>query len=233
MGTNEDLVSKLEWNNNIKNREEKEVLARKIASYVKNGDVVSFGSGTTSFLAVKEIGKRCRMEHLKITAIPTSEQISMLCDYLEIKTAELGDYKINWGFDGADEVDENNWLIKGLGGALYKEKRNLIQTPKVFILVDNTKIVSELGKKCPVPVECDMDKVEYVQTQLQKLGAVSCKIRTKVDSDEFFVSENRRYIVDAKFQKISMDLEKNINKIEGVLENGLFIGYDNIEIVTV
>ncbi len=60
MDTNEDLINKLEWNNNIKNKEEKEVLARKIASKVKDGDVISFGSGTTSFLAVKYIGKSCK-----------------------------------------------------------------------------------------------------------------------------------------------------------------------------
>ena len=84
MGTNEELIKKLDWNNNIKNKEEKEVLARKIASKVKDGDVISFGSGTTSFLAVKEIAKKCEEEKIKITAVVTSKQIELLCNYLNI-----------------------------------------------------------------------------------------------------------------------------------------------------
>ena len=231
MSTNEDLIKKLEWNNNIKNREEKEVLARKIASKVKNGDVISFGSGTTSFLAVKEIGKKCKEEGLSIIAVPTSEQIKQLCDYLNIKTAKLGEYKIDWGFDGADEVDKNNWLIKGLGGAMYREKMNLIQTPIVYILVDESKMVNYLGEKCSVPVECDLDKLEFVKNELLKLGAVKCEVR-KDNSNELFVTDNGKYIIDAKFEKIEQNLEQRINNINGVLENGLFINYKNIQIVT-
>lgn len=232
MNANEKLIENLEWNNNIKNKEEKEVLARKIASKVKDGDVISFGSGTTSFLAVKEIGKKCKNEGLKIVAVPTSRQIELLCKYLDIKTVKLGECKIDWGFDGADEVDDNNWMIKGLGGALYQEKMNLIKTPIVYILVDKSKFVQKLGEKCPVPVECNVDKVENVNNELINLGAVECNIRkNKYSNREPLITENGRYIIDAKFDKITDDLEKKINKINGVLENGLFIGYKNIKIM--
>ena len=232
MSTKEDLIKSLEWNNNIKNKEEKEVLARMIASKVKNGDVISFGSGTTSFLAVKEIGKKCKKEKMKIIAIPTSEQIQLLCEYLDIKTGSLGEYKINWGFDGADEVDENNSLIKGLGGALYKEKMNIRETPIVYILVDKSKMVSKLGEKCAVPVECEKDKVDDVILNLKKMGATECNIRKKKDLRDNFVTENGKYIVDARFKQITYDMEEKINSIDGVLENGLFIGYDNIKVLS-
>lgn len=232
MNTNENLIENLEWNNNIKNRAEKEVLARKIASKVNDGDVISFGSGTTSFLAVKEIAKRCKEEELNIIAIPTSNQINELCGYLGIKTAKLGDYLINWGFDGADEVDNNNWLIKGLGGAFYQEKMNLKECPVVYILVDNSKLVDKLGEKTPVPVECSMDKLDFVIDGLKALGALECKIRNKKDSSEKYITDNGNYVVDAKFDGISEDLEIYINNIDGVIENGLFIGYKNVEIVT-
>lgn len=233
MNTNEDLINKLEWNNNIKNKEEKEVLARTIASKVKDGDVISFGSGTTSFLAVKEIGRKCKEEGLSIIAIPTSNQIELLCNYLGIKTAKLGEYEIDWGFDGADEVDGCNWLIKGLGGAMYKEKLNIKQTPIMYILVDSSKIVKELGKKCPVPVECDTDKVEEVEEKLVGLGAYQCDIRKDKQTGENFMTDNNRYIIDAWFDEIYEELEEEINKIDGVLENGLFINYENIEIIKV
>lgn len=183
-------------------------------------------------MAVKEIGKKCKEEHLQIIAIPTSEQIKLLCDYLDIKTAKLGEYKIDWGFDGADEVDKNNWLIKGLGGALYKEKMNINQTPIVYILVDKSKMVENLGEKCPVPVECDIDKVEDVKKELQNLGSIKCVVR-KQNCEEFLVTENGKYIIDTKFNEITGDLEKKINAIHGVLDNGLFIDYGNIEVLSV
>ena len=228
MNANEKLIENLEWNNNIKNKEEKEVLAREIASKVKDGDVISFGSGTTSFLAVKEIGKRCKNEGLKIVAVPTSRQIELLCNYLDIKTVKFGECKIDWGFDGADEVDENNWMIKGLGGALYQEKMNIKETPKVYILVDKSKLVKNLGEKCPVPVECDIECCDYVKNELMKIGAVKCECRKNINTNEMFITDNEKYIIDAKFKKIDKDLENKINQIEGVLENGLFIEYKNI-----
>lgn len=232
METKESLIENLEWNNNIKNKEEKEVLARKIASKIKDGDVISFGSGTTSFLTVKEIAKKCEKENLHIIAITTSNQIEQLCNYLQIPTAKLGDYKINWGFDGADEVDPNNWLIKGLGGAMYKEKLNIKQTPKMYILVDSSKLVTKLGEKCAVPVECDKAKVDYVIEELKRIGATCCKIRLKKDSTELFITDNNNVIVDAKFDNIEQDYENRINSIDGVIENGLFIGYQNIEVIS-
>lgn len=231
MSTNEDLISELEWNNNIKNKEEKEVLARKIASKVKDGDVISFGSGTTSFLAVKEIGKRCKEEGLRIIAIPTSNQIELLCNYLGIQTAKLGEYKIDWGFDGADEVDKNNWLIKGLGGALYREKMNLKQTPIVYILVDKSKLVERLGEECAVPVECEINKVDVVSEKLRKIGAFDFKIRKEKNNDNNYITDNGNYIIDAKFKIIDENMEDRINQIDGVLENGLFINYRNIEVI--
>lgn len=232
MTSKDNLIQNLEWNNNIENKEEKEVLARKIASKVKNGDVISFGSGTTSFLAAKEIAKRCKEENLEITAIPTSNQIQLLCDYLKIKTVKLGEKEINWGFDGADEVDKKGWLIKGKGAALYKEKMNILKTPIVYILVDKSKFVENLGDKCLVPIECDIDKVEKVICELEKLGAIQCIIRKQKDCNDNFITENKKNIIDVKFKKITNDMEEKIRNIDGVLESGLFINYKNIEVIT-
>lgn len=233
MSTKEDLIKNLEWNNNIKNKEEKEVLARKIASKVKDGDVISFGSGTTSFLAVKEIANKCEKEKLDITAVPTSNQIELLCNYLNIKTCKLGEKKIDWGFDGADEVNKDNWLIKGLGGAFYKEKMNLKETPIVYILVDKSKLVNKLGEKCAIPIECDIDKIEFVKKELIKIGAIELNVRKRINSDDIYITDNGRYIIDAKFKDVNENLERKINQIDGVIENGLFINYDNIEIIMI
>lgn len=150
---------------------------------------------------------------------------------MDIKTAKLGEYEINWGFDGADEVDKNNWLIKGQGAAMYKEKKNILKSPMVYILVDESKLVQNLGEKHPVPVECDINKIENVIEELKKLGAIECIVRTQKNSNQYVVTENNKYIIDTRFIKITEDLEEKINEIDGVLDNGLFIGYDNIQII--
>ena len=108
---------------------------------------------------------------------------------------------------------------------------NLKETPIVYILVDKTKKVNNLGEKCPVPVECDIDMIEYVSDELKKMGATECNLRKQKDSGNPFVSDNGKYIIDAKFTNITEVMEKRINGIKGVLENGLFIGYDNIKII--
>jgi len=130
-------MQEFDWENNIDNKEEKLKLARKMAERVKNGDVIGFGSGTTSYLTVLEIGKRVKEENLKIKAIPTSNIIENLCKELNIEITTLDKEKPNWCFDGADEIDNNNWLIKGMGAALYKEKMNMKNCNENYILVDD------------------------------------------------------------------------------------------------
>ena len=101
---------------NISNQEQKEKIAKEIAQKVKDGDVIGFGSGSTSYLAIKEIAKRIEEEELHITAIPTSYEIKALCHSLNIPTVSILEKRPDWAFDGADEVDKNNnWIIKGRG----------------------------------------------------------------------------------------------------------------------
>lgn len=220
-----------EWNSNITNIEEKMKIANKIASLVKDGDVIGFGSGSTSFVAVKEIAKKIRSSNIKITAIPTSYEIKLLCNSLEIPTASLMEKKPDWSFDGADEVDNNNWLIKGRGAAMFKEKLNIVNSKKVYILVDNSKFVNKLGEKFKVPVECYPETVNYVKESLYKIGATECVLRTGKGKDGPIITENNNFVLDVKFNNIDSLLEKNIKLITGVVETGLFIGYDNIEIL--
>ena len=110
----------------IENEEEKKELAIKIASKVKEGDVIGFGSGTTSYLTAIEIGKRVLNENMKIIAVPTSNEIEDICNKYNIKTSKLDECNIDWSFDGADEVDENNNLLKGMGRAMFREKLNIL-----------------------------------------------------------------------------------------------------------
>jgi ribose 5-phosphate isomerase A len=230
MDWNRELMEKPLWKEEIKNREQKEAIARKIAKRVQNGDVIGFGSGSTSYLTVIEIAKKCEEENIKITAIPTSKEIEMLCSYLNIPTASIMEKKPDWCFDGADEVDHDNWMIKGRGAAMFKEKLNIKTSAKTYILIDDSKVVNTLGTSFPVPVEIYPNAAFYVKEELYKLGANRQNVRQALKKDGPVITENGNIIIDVYFDNITPDLERRIKEITGVVESGLFIGY-NVEIV--
>ena len=224
-------MENIEWNTEIKNIESKQKVALKIADKIKDGDVLGFGSGSTSYLAAIAIAEKMKKENIKITAIPTSYEIKMLCGNLKIPTATLLEKKPDWSFDGADEVDEKNWLIKGRGAAMFKEKLNIANSKITYILVDESKFVSKLGEKFKIPVECFPDSINYVEQELVKLGAKEIALRKAISKDGPVITENGNLILDAKFDNIDKELEKNLKLITGVIETGLFIGYNNVEII--
>lgn len=220
-----------EWNSKISNEDEKIVVAKKVANKVKDGDVIGFGSGSTSYLAVKEIAQKIESEKINITAIPTSYEIKMLCNSMGIKTASIMELKPDWSFDGTDEYNSNGWLIKGRGAAMFKEKLNIVNSSKVYILADSTKYVEHLGDNYMIPVECFPESIKYVKQELIKLGANECILRSGKGKDGPIITENNNFILDVKFLNIYEDLEKDIKLIPGVIESGLFIGYKNVEIL--
>lgn len=230
MEWNKQILQKPMWNNEISNREQKERIAKEIARIANDGDVIGFGSGSTSYLATIEIANRIQNEGIRITAIPTSYEIKMLCTYLNIPTATLEEKRPDWCFDGADEVDSNNWLIKGRGAAMFNEKLNIAASTKNYILVDDSKIVNRLGEKFPIPVECNPKAINLVKEELFKLGANEIELRKAVKKDGPVITENGNLILDVRFNEIKEDLERNIKNITGVIESGLFIGY-NVQIV--
>lgn len=226
-----ETLQKPMWKEEIKNREAKEQVAKKMAERVQDGDIIGFGSGSTSYLTAIEIAKKVQTEHLNIIAIPTSYEIKMLCTYLGIPTATLEEKKPDWCFDGADEVDHDNWMIKGRGAAMFNEKLNIKCSNKTYILVDESKIVNRLGSKFPVPVECTPKAINLVKEEIYKQGAHNVELRLAQKKDGPVITENGDIILDAWFDNIDETLERRLKNITGVVETGLFIGY-NVEIVT-
>ena len=230
MNWDKELLQKPMWKEEIKNREQKEQVAKKIAQRVQDGDVIGFGSGSTSYLTAIEIAHKVQMENLKITAIPTSYEMKMLCTYLEIPTATLEEKKPDWCFDGADEVDHDNWIIKGRVAAIFNEKLNIKASKEVYILVDESKIVNKLGTNFPIPVECNPKALNLVKEELYKMGANTIELRIALKKDGPVITENGNLILDVRFNNIDETLEKRLKNITGVIETGLFIGY-NVNIV--
>ena len=230
MNWNSNIISNLAWSGAIINLEGKQRVADEIAAKVKDGDILGVGSGSTVYVALQAIAKRIKEEKLNIKAIPTSIEISLFCAKLGIPLTTLYENKPDWLFDGADEVDPKHNLIKGRGGALFKEKLLISSSPKNYIIVDDTKLVDKLGTNFPVPIEVFPEALLHVEEKLLELGADELVLRPAKGKDGPIITENGNLLIDARFYNITDDLEFNIKSITGVIDSGLFINY-NVEIL--
>ncbi|WP_419700788.1 ribose 5-phosphate isomerase A [Mucilaginibacter sp. NFX135] len=230
MDWNSNLIKNLEWSSEITHISGKQKVADEIAAKVKDGDILGVGSGSTAYLALVAIAKRIREEKLNVKAIPTSLELSMFCSKLGVPLTSLYENKPDWLFDGADEVDPNNSLIKGRGGAMFKEKLLISSSRVSYIIVDDSKMVTKLGSNFPVPVEVFPQALLYVEKELQQLGANNILLRPAKGKDGPVITENGNMILDCKFDEIGSTMERDIKSITGVIESGLFIGY-NLQIL--
>lgn len=204
----------------------KEIVAKEIAKRVKDGDVIGVGTGTTVDAALTEIGKRVKAENLRITVVPTSYQSAWRCQELGFIVMYPG-YRghLSWGFDGADQVTKSRWAIKGKGGAMLQEKILAKRCKKFVLIVDETKVVEQLGVGCAIPVEVVPEAVILAEEGLKALGAQEVIIRVGTGKHGPVITERGNIILDATFTKVSERLESDIKSIIGVVDSGLFINY--------
>ena len=125
MNWEKNILQDMKWNGEITNKEQKQKLALEVAKKANDGDVIGFGSGSTSFLNSFKLAEIIKEEYIMIIAIRSSYEINLLCNYLEIPTVTILEKKPDWSFDGVDEIDKINWMIKGRGAAMLKEKINI------------------------------------------------------------------------------------------------------------
>ena len=170
------LIQELQWSNKISNKASKELVAQEIAGLAKDGDVIGAGSGSTVYLTLFALAQRVKQESLHIEIIPASAEISMTCIQLGLPQTTLWNKRPDWTFDGADEVDPHNNLIKGRGGAMFKEKLLIKSSGKTYIIVDESKLVSKLGSK--YHMLSPMWKTRYAYWELQKSAYVLQKEKT-------------------------------------------------------
>jgi ribose 5-phosphate isomerase A len=230
MDWHSDIIKDLAWSDNISNRESKQKVANQIAEKVKDGHILGVGSGSTSFVALLTIAEKVKAEKLNVKAIPTSIELSLACTKLGIPITTLYEHRPDILFDGADEVDPDNSLIKGRGGAMFKEKLMIVSSPVNYILVDDSKFVDKLGSKFPVPVEVFPQSLLHAEAELKKLGAVNIALRPAKGKDGPVITEAGNLILDVNFDGIDKGMEQKIKSITGVIESGLFIGH-NIEVL--
>ncbi len=212
-------------------REElKKLAGEKATEYIEDGMIVGLGTGSTTEYSIRKLGEMVN-DGLKIKGIPTSIHTRRISKECKIPLTTLEEEPvIDITIDGADEVDSNMNLIKGGGGALTREKIVAFNSKKVIIVVDDSKIVKALGIDFPLPVEVLKFGWTSTRQTLEKLG---CSIELRKIVDEPFITDNSNYILDCDFDRIAEpeQLEKDLNSIPGVVENGLFIGLVNEVIV--
>lgn len=150
----------------------------------------------------------------------------MTCIQLGLPQTTLWNKRPDWTFDGADEVDPQNNLIKGRGGAMFKEKLLIKSSGKTYIIIDESKLVSKLGSKYPIPVEVFPHALSHVENEIRLLGASKISLRLAERKDGPVFTENGNFILDIHLSNIVPDLEQKLKAITGVIESGLFIGYD-------
>lgn len=200
---------------------EKLAAAQAAVKFVKDGDVVGLGTGSTTTFAIIELGKLLKTG-LQIKAASSSIRTEELAKSLGIEMLDLGRLsQIDISIDGADEFTESLDLIKGGGGALFREKIIASLSKNAIIITDASKKVKKLGA-FTVPVEVVPLAYQYVFDQINKLGGKGI-LRT-VES-QTFITDNGNVIIDADFGLIDdpANLASDLNQINGLLAHGLFI----------
>jgi ribose 5-phosphate isomerase A len=222
----------------------KQAAAERGTELVKSGMVLGLGSGTTSTLMVQSIGSKLREGTLRnVVGVPSSSGIAAVARESGVPLTTLDDHpRLDLNLDGADEVDPNLGLIKGLGGALLWEKIVATASGQVVILVDDSKLVARLGTKAPLPVEVVPFGWKTHLAFVESLGGTP-SLRTEPDGRPF-VTDEGNYILHCRFAggiPDPADLEARLLGRAGIVGTGLFLGVahqviigraDGVEVLT-
>jgi ribose 5-phosphate isomerase A len=209
------------------NDREKEAAARASLKYIEDGQVVGLGTGSTAAYFIKLLGENVK-KGLRIRGIPTSDRSRELALSLGIPLTTFDEcQEIAVTVDGADEVDPQLRLIKGVGGAMLREKIVASATKQLVIVADATKQVATLGK-FPLPVEVIRFAQVLVAKRIERLGA-NVTLRKNPDGTPYVTDENN-HILDCRFGEIRDPdgLARELSEMPGVVEHGLFIGMASV-----
>jgi ribose 5-phosphate isomerase A len=200
--------------------------AEAAAALVEDGMIVGLGSGSTATLAVAAIGRRTA-QGLRIVGIPTSEKTAAQARELGIPLTTLAERgSIDLTIDGADEIARESLdLVKGLGGALLREKLVATVSKRLVIVADEDKLVDRLGENArPIPVEVAPFGWQTTAHRLSALGAEWTQRMTP--AGEPFITDGGHIILDCRFQSLdsARSLQQRLDSMVGVMEHGLFLG---------
>jgi ribose 5-phosphate isomerase A len=209
----------------------KRAAALRAIEEVEDGMVLGLGTGSTAAHVVEGLAARVRAG-LRIVGIPSSERTAAQARRLGIPIATFAEYqKLNLTIDGADEVELGTLhLIKGLGGALLREKIVAAASQRLVIVVDQEKLVERLGEHTPVPVEVTPFGWQATAAALAALGSMP---ERRYIGEQPFVTDEGHLILDCRFGPIAdpAALEARIAMTVGTVESGLFVGRSSMVVV--
>ena len=210
----------MSWREDAKRRVALEAVKR-----VRDGSVIGLGSGSTVAYAIRELGRRVREENLRILGVPSSYKTFLLAVECGVPLTTLNEHPLlDLDIDGADQIDGELNLIKGMGGALTREKIVAAASKRLIVIADETKLASSLGEGQLLPIEVLPFALPLVADRIRRIGGKP-KLRERKDSSGPYVTDNGNFILDVDFGVIEdpKDLESRIKRIPGVIETGLFI----------
>ncbi len=199
-------------------------------AYVKPGMVLGLGTGSTARFFLDGVARLVR-EGVDLKGVPTSFATADAAKELGIPLTSLEERpSVDLCVDGADEVDPKLDLIKGLGGALFREKIVAAASKRFIVIVDASKLVPRLGTKAPVPVEVHPFGWKTAAAALEGLGAT---VELRRRDSETVRTDNGNNLLDARFGPIKAPskLAARIAAIPGVVGHGLFIGMADAVVV--
>ena len=203
----------------------KQQAAERAVDFVQSGMVVGLGTGSTAVFAVRRLGALLAEGRLqRIIGIPTSDATAHEAQRAGIPLSTLDDHPtIDVTIDGADEIDPQLNLIKGLGGALLREKIVAAASRRLIIIADDSKRVEQLGTRAPVPVEVVVFARRPVADYLASLGA---RVVERRKDGERFITDEGNLILDCHFPGLPnpSEMAQLIRAQPGVVEHGLFLG---------
>lgn len=204
----------------------KQRAAEAALEFIADGMVVGLGTGSTADFFLQALAAALKSGQIKnIQGIPTSRQSEKRAIELGIPLTDLHKTTADVTVDGADEIAPNLDLIKGLGGALLREKIVAENSRRLVIIADDSKRVPALGSKSPLPVEVAQFDHEVHEPFLRSLGAEP-RLRKNADGS-VFVTDNGNFIYDCRFSPQIGDpreLEDKLLRRAGIIDCGLFLG---------
>jgi len=209
----------------------KKMAAMEAVKHVKDGFIVGLGSGSTAAYAIEEVGNEIARKKLQVLGVPTSYQAFMLAVTHGIPITTLDEHPVlDVTIDGADQVDVHLNLIKGMGGALTREKIVACASKQNIIIADASKKVRVLGENGqPVPIEVLPVALPFVMRRLKQIGGKPT-IREGTGKVGPVITDNGNVILDVDFglMRKPAELSRDLKAVSGVLETGLFVGITDI-----
>jgi ribose 5-phosphate isomerase A len=200
-----------------------DALAEAVVAEVQSGMMVGLGTGRTASRGIIALADRVKEENLDIKCVPTSHVTETLARQLRLNVVDFAMVeKVDFLFDGADEVDGSLRMLKGAGGAMTRERIVAAAAERRIYMVSENKLVERLGVKAPLSIAVLAFGLTSIRAHLRSLG-LNGVVRRSMDG-HLFLTDNGSLIVDVMLEDQDMDeLAKVLDSIPGVVDHGIFL----------